>query len=366
MNTVRHERARARHRLHRPQRAELPALRPAPPRARRARPAARRCRSRSAAATAGSSGPAAGRSRRAGGWRTRASSRSCARSSAGCARRGLARGRDLEGRTLGAYVDERGYSQRFRRHFLVPLTSALWSTRARAGARVPGRVRDPLLRAPRDARASAAPLADGRGGADTYVAAMLERLRGRGPSRARRPSGPARRPTASSSSPRTARPAASTRSSSRRTPTRRSRSSPTRATTSAGCSARCGTRRTTPCSTPTSASCHAPAARGSWNYHAERIEQADRHVLPEPAPAPRLRRRTTASRSTARTRSIPRRTLMRTVFTHPLYTLESLAAQAELPRSPASGTRCSPARTTATASTRTASPPACARPPRWG
>jgi predicted NAD/FAD-binding protein len=30
--------------------------------------------------------------------------------------------------TLGEYADRRGYSDRFRRHFLVPLTSALWST----------------------------------------------------------------------------------------------------------------------------------------------------------------------------------------------------------------------------------------------
>lgn len=35
---------------------------------------------------------------------------------------------DYERHSLGTYLDERGYSQRFRRHFLVPLTSALWST----------------------------------------------------------------------------------------------------------------------------------------------------------------------------------------------------------------------------------------------
>jgi predicted NAD/FAD-binding protein len=35
---------------------------------------------------------------------------------------------DYERHSLGDYLDERGYSQRFRRHFLVPLTSALWST----------------------------------------------------------------------------------------------------------------------------------------------------------------------------------------------------------------------------------------------
>ena len=33
-----------------------------------------------------------------------------------------------ESLSLGEYLDEHGYSQRFRRHFLVPLTSALWST----------------------------------------------------------------------------------------------------------------------------------------------------------------------------------------------------------------------------------------------
>ncbi|MBA2383142.1 MAG: FAD-dependent oxidoreductase [Actinobacteria bacterium] len=36
--------------------------------------------------------------------------------------------RDYERHSLEAYLDERRYSLRFRRHFLVPLTSALWST----------------------------------------------------------------------------------------------------------------------------------------------------------------------------------------------------------------------------------------------
>ena len=35
---------------------------------------------------------------------------------------------DADGLTLGQYVDLHGYSERFRSHFLVPLTSALWST----------------------------------------------------------------------------------------------------------------------------------------------------------------------------------------------------------------------------------------------
>ena len=33
-----------------------------------------------------------------------------------------------ESQSLGEYLDMHGYSQRFRRHFLVPLTAALWST----------------------------------------------------------------------------------------------------------------------------------------------------------------------------------------------------------------------------------------------
>ena len=40
----------------------------------------------------------------------------------------VARRAGLDGWSLGRYLDEHGYSQRFRRHFLVPLTSALWST----------------------------------------------------------------------------------------------------------------------------------------------------------------------------------------------------------------------------------------------
>jgi len=40
------------------------------------------------------------------------------------------------GRSLDAFVTERGYSRRFREHFLVPLASALWST-------APGRARRP-------------------------------------------------------------------------------------------------------------------------------------------------------------------------------------------------------------------------------
>ncbi|HKI93383.1 MAG TPA: FAD-dependent oxidoreductase, partial [Gaiellaceae bacterium] len=43
------------------------------------------------------------------------------------ARASLERG-DYEDCSLEEYLDRNRYSQRFRRHFLVPLTSALWST----------------------------------------------------------------------------------------------------------------------------------------------------------------------------------------------------------------------------------------------
>jgi predicted NAD/FAD-binding protein len=43
------------------------------------------------------------------------------------ARRSLERA-DCESWSLGRYLDEHGYSRRFRAHFLVPLTAALWST----------------------------------------------------------------------------------------------------------------------------------------------------------------------------------------------------------------------------------------------
>ncbi len=83
---------------------------------------------------------------------------------------------DYEQHSLQAYLDEHGYSHRFRRHFLVPLTSALWST-------APGRALEfPAAYAIRffDNHGM---LGFGRfswrtvrGGADTYVRALSDRL----------------------------------------------------------------------------------------------------------------------------------------------------------------------------------------------
>src|SRR5919204_3049350 len=90
---------------------------------------------------------------------------------------------DCEGWSLDHYLDEHRYSRRFRGHFLVPLTSALWST-------APGRA----LEFP---AAYAIRFFDNHGmlgfgrfrwryvtrGSDTYVRALTERLGGTGPRR---------------------------------------------------------------------------------------------------------------------------------------------------------------------------------------
>ena len=85
----------------------------------------RTCPSRSVAAAAGSSTPAGGRSRSRGTPRARAFLSlfwEIGRWLRTRARPATSRSRSPD------YLDEHGYSQRFRRHFLVPLTSALWST----------------------------------------------------------------------------------------------------------------------------------------------------------------------------------------------------------------------------------------------
>jgi predicted NAD/FAD-binding protein len=86
---------------------------------------------------------------------------------------------DYESHTLGRYLAERGYSSRFRDHFLVPLTSALWST-------APGRALEfPAAYAIRFFE-NHGMLGFGRfrwrsvrGGSRTYVDELLARLDGR-------------------------------------------------------------------------------------------------------------------------------------------------------------------------------------------
>ena len=256
-------RPRARHRLHRAQRAQLPALRPAAPRARRGDPPPEMSFSVSCGDCGlewSGAGPFA-QGRRARGHALPLAPARGRPLAAHAPRRALEDG-SLEGRTLGAYVDERGYSRRFRRHFLC--RSPPPSGRARRSTRSTSRPRTGSASSSATAcSASAAPLADDRRRRRHVRGRVLERLRGRGPSRARA----------------CARSGATTRGVELVTDdgeTRRfdnvvardargpvaARSSPTRATTSAGCSAPGSTRRTRPFSTPTSASCPASRRRG--------------------------------------------------------------------------------------------------------
>ena len=78
--------------------------------------------------------------------------------------------------SLGRYLDERRFSDRFRRHFIVPLTAALWST-------APGRALEFPAAAAIRFFDNHGMLGFGRfpwryvtGGSDTYVRAIAERL----------------------------------------------------------------------------------------------------------------------------------------------------------------------------------------------
>ena len=233
-----------------------------------------------ACAAAGSSTRAGGRSRSGDARPTRASWRCSGRSAAGCGRRSArSRSSTDEASSLRRYLDERGYSARFRRHFLVPLTSALWST-------APGRALEfPAAYAIRffDNHGM---LGFGRfrwryvtGGSDTYVRAIAERLGAAPAPRARRARAAARRRTASSCAPTTASCGASTPRSSRRTPTRRSGCSRIRRADERARARRVRVHARTRRSlhTDASRSCRAPrAARASWNYRLGDDGQADR------------------------------------------------------------------------------------------
>jgi predicted NAD/FAD-binding protein len=94
------------------------------------------------------------------------------------ARRSLEEG-DYEQHTLEQYVAERRYSPRFRRHFLVPLTSALWSTAPERALEFPAAYairfldRHGMLGFDRLGWQTVS------GGADAYVRALVARLSGR-------------------------------------------------------------------------------------------------------------------------------------------------------------------------------------------
>ena len=265
--------------------------------------------------------------------------------------------------SLGEYLDEHGYSR------AVPLAlpraahvGALVDG-ARAGARVPGGVRDPLLRQSRHARLRPLPLAHGDRRQPRATSTRSPTRLGAGCTLgARRPLRSAATPDGVELRTATASRAASTSVvvathadealALLEDPTRRRAARARRLR---------ATRRTRPSCTPTRASCRARrAARASWNYrlgddgrptityYLNRLQRLDAErdycvTLNEDG-----RPRSTCSRGSP--------------TTHPLYTVGTLRGPARAAAALAArGTRSTPARTSATASTRTASPRGVAR-----
>ena len=313
---------------------------------------------------AGSSSRAGGRSRSGGTLQAPGSSRS-SRSRAlapdGAAR---ARGRRLRGTLAAATISTSAATRAASGdHFLVPLTSALWST-------APGRALEfPAAYAIRffDNHGM---LGFGRfawrtvaGGADTYVARPLRPAARPAPPRARRARASARRRTASSCSPTTASGGASTRSWSRRTPIRRSACSTIRASDERRVLGAFGyTKNEAVLHTDASLLPPRRSARASWNYRARR-EDSSRPTITyyaEPAAAARAEKRLLRDAEPQR-RIADDHVIARMTYEHPLYTLERSPRSATSAPSRARGTRTTRAPTTATASTRTGSPPGCGR-----
>ena len=237
---------------------------------------------------------------------------------------------------------------------------------------LPGALPRRVLRQPRDARLPRpAALAHGRPGGSralrrgAHARRSRDRLRLATPGRSRSRA----TPTTSRSRRAAASPSASTRSCSPRTPTRRWRCSPTRATASTSCSARSPTSPTRPCCTPTARCCRAagargragtttcstsPPARSTVTYHMNRLQslRADREfcVTLNRTRGDRPGEGDPHDRST-RTRSSPPPAGRRRRAT---------------PRSAAATARTTAAPTGAGASTRTASPARCASRERLG
>ena len=83
---------------------------------------------------------------------------------------------DYEERTLEDYVTERRYSRRFRTHYLVPLTSALWSTAPERALEFPAASAIRFFEHHRMLGFGRHRWRTVTGGAETYVRALLDRL----------------------------------------------------------------------------------------------------------------------------------------------------------------------------------------------
>jgi uncharacterized protein len=83
-----------------------------------------------------------------------------------------------EGLSLGQYVERHGYSERFRTHFLVPLTSALWSTAPERALDFPAAYAIRFFDHHGMLGFGRLPWRTVTGGSRRYVEALLERFRG--------------------------------------------------------------------------------------------------------------------------------------------------------------------------------------------
>ncbi len=83
-----------------------------------------------------------------------------------------------EGLTLGQYVERHGYSERFRTHFLVPLTSSLWSTAPERALDFPAAYAIRFFDHHGMLGFGRSPWRTVSGGSRRYVEALLDRLRG--------------------------------------------------------------------------------------------------------------------------------------------------------------------------------------------
>ena len=84
-----------------------------------------------------------------------------------------------EGLSLGQYVERHGYSERFRSHFLVPLTSALWSTAPERALDFPAAYAIRFFDHHGMLGFGRFPWRTVAGGSRRYVEALLERFPGR-------------------------------------------------------------------------------------------------------------------------------------------------------------------------------------------
>ena len=310
------------------------------------RPRSRRCRSRSATTRPGWSGPA--RSVRADSSRPPAT---CgARRTCGCSPRSRASTAAparcsttdaAQDQTLREFLADGRFSAYFARHFMEPVVAAVWSTDPELALDYPARYLFTFLQHHGMLSVFGSPTwRTVTGGSRT----LRRPGRRRAPRRPHRHQGDlacSRRRPASRSPTATARSRRTTRASSPPTPTRPSPCWPSPRRSSARCSPRCPTPPTPRCSTPTPPCCRAPWAPArpgtSAGWPTRRAEVTVTYDLT------RLQRLATDTHYLVTLGGDdlvdPATVIERRDYAHPIYTPESVAAQA-----PAARDRHRPAR----------------------